>query len=134
MTVQELGDIGRAIETLRVGARIARDNDSRAAADRAARDRSQVAMDQLTREFATTISGVLAKLGQSADQVREAATDMTALMADGILQADGSRRPEPRMDVADVARAVVYMASLPLGANVAQMTVMATAMPFLGRG
>ena len=73
----QLGDIGRAIETLRLGARIARDNDSRAATDRAARDRSQVAMDQLTRDFATTISGVLAKLGQSADEVRHAATDMT---------------------------------------------------------
>ena len=66
--------------------------------------------------------------------IGNAATEMTALMADGILQADGSRRPEPRMDVADVARAVVYMASLPLAANVPQMTVMATTMPFLGRG
>ena len=66
--------------------------------------------------------------------IGNAATEMTALMAEGILQADGSRRPEPRMDVDDVARAVVYMASLPLTANVPQMTVMATTMPFLGRG
>jgi NADP-dependent 3-hydroxy acid dehydrogenase YdfG len=66
--------------------------------------------------------------------VGNAATEMTALMADGILQADGSRRPEPRMEVDDVARAVVYMASLPLSANVPQLTVMATTMPFLGRG
>ncbi|SDR70299.1 NADP-dependent 3-hydroxy acid dehydrogenase YdfG [Friedmanniella luteola] len=66
--------------------------------------------------------------------IGNAATELTALMADGILQPDGSRRPEPRMDVADVARAVVYMASLPLAANVPQMTVMATTMPFLGRG
>jgi NADP-dependent 3-hydroxy acid dehydrogenase YdfG len=66
--------------------------------------------------------------------IGNAATEMTALMAEGILQADGSRRPEPRMDVDDVARAVVYMASLPLSANVPQMTVMATTMPFLGRG
>ena len=66
--------------------------------------------------------------------IGNAATDLTAGMATGILQADGSRRPEPRMDVHDVARAVVYMASLPLAANVPQMTVMATKMPYLGRG
>ncbi|HSO51923.1 MAG TPA: 3-oxoacyl-ACP reductase, partial [Actinomycetes bacterium] len=47
---------------------------------------------------------------------------------------DGSIRPEPQMDVADVARAVRYMAELPLDANVATMTVMATKMPFAGRG
>jgi NADP-dependent 3-hydroxy acid dehydrogenase YdfG len=51
-----------------------------------------------------------------------------------VLQADGRTRPEPRMDVRDVARAVVYMAGLPLDANVASMTVMATRMPFVGRG
>jgi NAD(P)-dependent dehydrogenase (short-subunit alcohol dehydrogenase family) len=66
--------------------------------------------------------------------IGNAETALTAPMAEGILQADGSRRPEPRMDVADVARAVVYMASLPLSANVPQMTVMATRMPYLGRG
>ena len=66
--------------------------------------------------------------------VGNAETALTAPMAEGILQADGSRRPEPRMDVADVARAVVYMASLPLTANVPQLTVMATKMPYLGRG
>jgi NADP-dependent 3-hydroxy acid dehydrogenase YdfG len=66
--------------------------------------------------------------------IGNAATDMTAAMAQGILQADGSRRAEPRMAVDDVARAVVYMASLPLEANVPQLTVMATTMPFLGRG
>ena len=55
-------------------------------------------------------------------------------MADGVLQPDGTLRPEPRMDVADVARAVLYMAELPLDANVATMTVMATKMPFAGRG
>jgi len=66
--------------------------------------------------------------------VGNAATDMTEPMAAGIVQADGSVRVEPRMDVADVARAVVYMASLPLEANVATMTVMATTMPLVGRG
>jgi NAD(P)-dependent dehydrogenase (short-subunit alcohol dehydrogenase family) len=66
--------------------------------------------------------------------IGNAATDMTTVMAEGILQADLSIRSEPRMDVDDVARAVVYMASLPLGANVATMTVMATKMPYVGRG
>jgi NADP-dependent 3-hydroxy acid dehydrogenase YdfG len=51
-----------------------------------------------------------------------------------VRQPDGSVRPEPRMDVADVARAVCYMVSLPLDANVATMTVMVNRMPFVGRG
>ena len=55
-------------------------------------------------------------------------------MADGVPQADGSLRAEPTMSVDDVARAVVYMASLPLDANVLTMTVMANGMPFVGRG
>jgi|SRR4051794_10894796 len=66
--------------------------------------------------------------------IGNAATDMTQQMSDGVAQADGSLRPEPRMDVADVARAVRYMASLPLSANVATMTVLATKMPYVGRG
>jgi NAD(P)-dependent dehydrogenase (short-subunit alcohol dehydrogenase family) len=66
--------------------------------------------------------------------IGNAATDLTEAMAAGVPQADGSVRPEPRIDVADVARAVRYMAELPLGANVATMTVMATKMPFIGRG
>jgi NADP-dependent 3-hydroxy acid dehydrogenase YdfG len=51
-----------------------------------------------------------------------------------VSQADGSVRAEPRMRIQDVARAVVYMASLPLDSNVATITVMATKMPFVGRG
>ncbi len=66
--------------------------------------------------------------------VGNAATPMTAAMADGVPQADGSVRPEPTMDVADVGRAVAYMASLPPDANVLSMTVMASGMPFVGRG
>jgi NAD(P)-dependent dehydrogenase (short-subunit alcohol dehydrogenase family) len=62
------------------------------------------------------------------------ATDMTTAMAEGVLQANGSLRAEPRMRVEDVARAVVYMASLPLDSNVATLTVMATKMPYVGRG
>jgi NAD(P)-dependent dehydrogenase (short-subunit alcohol dehydrogenase family) len=66
--------------------------------------------------------------------IGNAATNMTETMAQGIRQADGSFRAEPRMDTKHVAEAVVYMASLPLGANVQFMTVMATNMPFVGRG
>jgi NAD(P)-dependent dehydrogenase (short-subunit alcohol dehydrogenase family) len=66
--------------------------------------------------------------------IGNAATDMTAKMADGVLQADGRLAPEPRMDVQHVAQAVLYMDSLPLDANVLFMTVMANKMPFVGRG
>jgi len=67
--------------------------------------------------------------------IGNAATDMTRRMAgEGALQADGRLAPEPRMDAEHVARAVVHMASLPLEANVLFMTVMATTMPFVGRG
>jgi NAD(P)-dependent dehydrogenase (short-subunit alcohol dehydrogenase family) len=61
-------------------------------------------------------------------------TAMTAGLSEGVLQADGSIQAEPWMNVKDVARAVVYMASLPLDSNVAAMTVMPTKMPFVGRG
>ena len=66
--------------------------------------------------------------------IGNAATEMTAKMVDGVLQANGDTAPEPRLDVAHVVRAVLYMASLPLDANVQFMTVMATQMPFIGRG
>jgi NAD(P)-dependent dehydrogenase (short-subunit alcohol dehydrogenase family) len=66
--------------------------------------------------------------------IGNAATPMTERMADGVLQADGERRPEPTIDVDHVARALVYMATLPLDANVQFMTVMATQMPYAGRG
>jgi NADP-dependent 3-hydroxy acid dehydrogenase YdfG len=59
---------------------------------------------------------------------------MTAAMASGVRQANGELAVEPTMDVADVARAVVYMAGLSLNSNVQFMTVMATKMPFVGRG
>ena len=66
--------------------------------------------------------------------IGNAQTEMTARMAKGVPQADGSLRPEPSFDVAHVAAAVLYMANLPLDANVQFMTVMATKMPFVGRG
>jgi NAD(P)-dependent dehydrogenase (short-subunit alcohol dehydrogenase family) len=66
--------------------------------------------------------------------IGNAATELTERMAHGILQADGSKKVEPRMDVRHVGDAVVFMANLPLDANVLFMTVMATKMPFTGRG
>lgn len=66
--------------------------------------------------------------------IGNAATEMTDRMAEGIIQADGKKAVEPRMDAENVANAVVYMAGLPLDANVLFMTVMATKMPFVGRG
>ncbi len=66
--------------------------------------------------------------------IGNAATDMTEKMAAGVLQANGELMPEPRMNVQHVAEAVVYMSKLPLDANVQFMTLMATQMPFIGRG
>jgi NAD(P)-dependent dehydrogenase (short-subunit alcohol dehydrogenase family) len=66
--------------------------------------------------------------------IGNAATPMTERMTAGVAQADGTKAPEPRMDVKLVADAVLYMANLPLEANVQFMTVMATKMPFIGRG
>ena len=59
---------------------------------------------------------------------------MTEKMKQGVLQADLTKKVEPTMSVDNVANAVVYMASLPLDANVLSMTVMTTKMPFVGRG
>jgi len=66
--------------------------------------------------------------------IGNAATDMVERMKKGVPQASGAIAVEPTMDPADVARAIVYMASLPLDANVQFMTIMATKMPFIGRG
>ncbi|MES1257652.1 MAG: SDR family oxidoreductase [Acidobacteriota bacterium] len=66
--------------------------------------------------------------------IGNAATEMTQRMTGGVLQANGTLAPEPRMDVQNVADAVVYMAGLPLSSNVLFMTVMANTMPFVGRG
>ena len=66
--------------------------------------------------------------------IGNAATDLAGALGRGALQPDGSVRPEPLMDVRHAADAVLYMAGLPLDANVEFMTVMATNMPFIGRG
>ncbi len=83
---------------------------------------------------ALSLDGRAYDIAASQIDIGNAATEMTEPMARGVLQADGSVRAEPRMDVAHVAEAVVYMATLPLGANVQFMTLMATKMPFVGRG
>jgi NAD(P)-dependent dehydrogenase (short-subunit alcohol dehydrogenase family) len=66
--------------------------------------------------------------------IGNAATEMTERMAAGIIQANGQMMVEPRMDVQDVAKAIVFMAGLSLDSNVQFMTIMATKMPFVGRG
>lgn len=66
--------------------------------------------------------------------IGNAATEMTSRMKDGVIQADGSRKAEPTMDVQAVVDAVLYMDSLPLNANVQYLTVLASTMPFTGRG
>ncbi|NUZ05416.1 SDR family oxidoreductase [Piscinibacter koreensis] len=83
---------------------------------------------------ATALDGRAHDIACGQIDIGNAATDMTERMASGVLQADGSMRVEPRMDVAHVADAIVHMASLPLESNVLFMTVMATKMPFVGRG
>ena len=66
--------------------------------------------------------------------IGNAATEMTQRMTAGVLQANGTLAPEPRMNIQNVAKAVLYMAELPLDSNVLFMTVMANTMPFVGRG
>ena len=90
------------------------------------------AMTGLTRS--TSLDGRKYDIACGQVDIGNAATEMTDAMARGVPQADGSRAVEPRMDVEDVARAVVFMAGLPLDSNVQFMTIMATKMPFIGRG
>lgn len=90
------------------------------------------AITGLTRS--TSLDGRAYDIACGQIDIGNADTAMADRMKAGILQADGAVRPEPVMDVAHVASAVLYMASLPLDANVQFMTVMATKMPFIGRG
>ena len=83
---------------------------------------------------ATSLDGRKYDIACGQIDIGNAGTDMAAKMATGVMQANGQIAVEPLMDVAHVASAVVYMASLPLDANVQFMTVMATKMPFVGRG
>jgi NAD(P)-dependent dehydrogenase (short-subunit alcohol dehydrogenase family) len=86
----------------------------------------------LTRS--TSLDGRKYNIACGQIDIGNAATEMTAKMRSGVPQANGSLAVEPTMDVENVARAVVYMASLPLDANVQFITIMDTQMPFIGRG
>jgi NAD(P)-dependent dehydrogenase (short-subunit alcohol dehydrogenase family) len=83
---------------------------------------------------ATALDGRAYDIACGQIDVGNAATDMMSAASSGMPQADGSVRAEPVMDVAEIGRAVRYMAALPLDANVLTMTIMATNMPFVGRG
>jgi NAD(P)-dependent dehydrogenase (short-subunit alcohol dehydrogenase family) len=93
---------------------------------------SKHAITGLTKSMALDARGLDIACGQI--DIGNAASEMTARMAAGVPQADGSLKAEPRMDVTLVADAVVRMAELPLSANVLFQTIMATDMPFVGRG
>jgi NAD(P)-dependent dehydrogenase (short-subunit alcohol dehydrogenase family) len=90
------------------------------------------AITGLTRS--TSLDGRQHDIACGQIDIGNAGTDLAARMATGVPQANGEIAPEPLMDVRHVAEAVLYMASLPLEANVQFMTVMATKMPFIGRG
>jgi NAD(P)-dependent dehydrogenase (short-subunit alcohol dehydrogenase family) len=83
---------------------------------------------------ATSLDGRAYDIACGQIDIGNAATDMTERMKSGVLQPRGDTMIEPRMDVRHVADAIVHMASLPLDANVQFMTIMATKMPFVGRG
>jgi NAD(P)-dependent dehydrogenase (short-subunit alcohol dehydrogenase family) len=93
---------------------------------------SKHAITGLTR--ALSLEGRAYDIACGQIDIGNAATPLTSGIAKGSLQADGSLVPEPMMDVAHVASSIVHMANLPLDANVQFMTVMATKMPFIGRG
>jgi NAD(P)-dependent dehydrogenase (short-subunit alcohol dehydrogenase family) len=93
---------------------------------------SKHALTGLTK--ATALDGRSYDIACGQIDIGNATTELTARMKDGVPQPNGTVAPEPTMDVEHVARAVVYMASLPLDANVLFLTVMATKMPFVGRG
>lgn len=82
----------------------------------------------------TSLDGRIHDIACGQIDIGNAETEMTAKAETGLLQANGSMAPEPRMAVENVVEAVLFMASLPLSANVQFMTVMATKMPFIGRG
>ena len=94
----------------------------------------------VTKHAITGLTKVLALDGRPFDiacgqiDIGNAETELAAAIGQGARQADGSIRPEPMMDVAHVADAVLQMAELPQSANVLSMTIMATKMPFVGRG
>lgn len=93
---------------------------------------SKHAVTGLTKS--TALDGRKYNIACSQIDIGNATTPMTERMKEGVPQANGDMMPEPTMDVAHVAQAIVYIANLPLDANVQFMTIMATQMPFIGRG
>jgi NAD(P)-dependent dehydrogenase (short-subunit alcohol dehydrogenase family) len=93
---------------------------------------SKHAISGLTRSIA--LDGRVYDIACGQIDIGNASSPMTARMAGGVPQADGTLKPEPTMDVASVGRTIVYMAGLPPDANALFVTVMATKMPFVGRG
>lgn len=93
---------------------------------------SKHAITGLTK--ATSLDGRPHDIACGQIDIGNALTEMTARMSKGVPQADGSVRPEPAIDVAHVANAVLQLANLPLDVNVQFMTILATKMPFVGRG
>jgi NAD(P)-dependent dehydrogenase (short-subunit alcohol dehydrogenase family) len=116
---------GRIINNGSISAHVPRPNSSPYTA-------TKHAVTGLTRS--TSLDGRKYNIACGQIDIGNAATNMTERMTDGVPQADGSKKVEPRMQVDNVASAVVYMASLSLEANVQFMTVMATTMPYIGRG
>ncbi|KQP30690.1 hypothetical protein ASF27_19310 [Methylobacterium sp. Leaf102] len=116
---------GRIINNGSIAAQVPRPNSAPYAA-------TKHAMTGLTR--AISLDGRAHDIACGQIDVGNAETEMTRAFSHGARQADGSIKPEPVMDAAHVADAVVYMAGLPLSANVQFMTVLATKMPYIGRG
>jgi NAD(P)-dependent dehydrogenase (short-subunit alcohol dehydrogenase family) len=116
---------GRIINNGSVSAQVPRPNSAPYTA-------TKHAITGLTRS--TSLDGRKYDIACGQIDIGNANTDLMAKMPQGVLQAHGAIASEPTMDVDHVARAVLYMASLPLEANVQFMTVMATKMPFIGRG
>jgi NAD(P)-dependent dehydrogenase (short-subunit alcohol dehydrogenase family) len=116
---------GRIINNGSISAHVPRPNSSPYTA-------TKHAITGLTR--ATALDGRRFNIACGQIDIGNAGTEITERMQKGVPQADGSLKPEPTIDVTHIAAAVVYMASLPLDANVPFMTVMATGMPYIGRG
>ncbi len=93
---------------------------------------SKHAITGLTRSIA--LDGRQHNIACGQIDIGNAASEMTERMNDGVLQADGSMKSEPTMDVQNIGNAVVHMAELPLDTNILFMTIMASEMPFVGRG
>ena len=116
---------GRIINNGSVSAQVPRPNSAPYTA-------TKHAVTGLTRS--TSLDGRKYDIACGQIDIGNATTEMTARMGEGVPQASGEIAPEPTFDVAQVGRAILYMASLPLDANVQFMTVMATKMPYIGRG